>query len=31
MRYLLLILGSEDARNALTEAERAARYERYGV
>jgi hypothetical protein len=30
MRYMLLIHGSEDAWSALTEAERAAQYERYG-
>lgn len=30
MRYMLLIHGSEDGWDALTEAERAAQYERYG-
>jgi hypothetical protein len=30
MRYMLLIHGSEDGWDALTEAERAAQYKRYG-
>ena len=30
MRYMLLIHGSEDGWDALTEAEREAQYERYG-
>ena len=30
MRYLLLIHGSEDGWDALSEAEREAQYERYG-
>jgi hypothetical protein len=30
MRYMLLIHGSEDAWDALSEAERTAQYERYG-
>jgi hypothetical protein len=30
MRYMLLIHGSENAWSALSEAERAAQYERYG-
>lgn len=31
MRYMLLIHGSEDAWDGVSEAERAAQYERYGT